>query len=137
MDDMGNDTNHGKAAWEAVLAAGRVARPADGKAQRLTLTGKRGDALESFWAGRTTAREALDAMKSNTPSEIAKPSAAPVSGCDATFPPEPKKCWLCDGTGEVTNHNCGHDPRRGQKCSESCARVETCVNCWGLGVERG
>ena len=87
--------------------------------------GRSEHALESFWAGRTTAQEALQG--------VSKP--APQFRCeipaDAT---EPKACWLCDGKGAVEQHD-GREDRYGQWIAAP-VQAETCMNCHGTGVEQ-
>jgi len=82
--------------------------------------------LESFWAGRTTAPEALRG--------ISKP--APQFRCEIPADArEPKACWLCGGTGAVEQHD-GREDRYGQWIAAP-VQAETCMNCQGTGVEKG
>ena len=107
-------------------------KAAGGKTYTMTLTGKRGAARESFWAGRTTAREALTSMKRSTPSEtVAMPAALSTSKC----------CPDCsdERPGYMLVYVCAHDWKRGPRnnCGPAtCARWEVCAGCFGSGFAK-
>ncbi|MEY4932965.1 MAG: hypothetical protein RLZZ403_1285 [Pseudomonadota bacterium] len=106
--------------------------------------------LESFWAGRTTAPEALRGICRGgylckcaghihageaTPTPEPLPPA-PQFRCEIPADArEPKACWLCGGTGAVEQHD-GREDRYGQWIAAP-VQAETCMNCQGTGVEKG
>lgn len=115
-----------------VLAPKPEPKAAGGRTYKMTLTGKRGAALESFWAGRTTAREALASMRHNIPSETVLPPAASSVV---------KLCPHCsdDRPGFMLVYVCAHDWKRGPRnnCGPAtCARWEVCAGCYGTGMEK-
>jgi hypothetical protein len=98
---------------------------------RMRLAGRDGrseHALESFWAGRTTAQEAVRG--------VSKP--APQFRCEIPADAhEPKQCSFCDGTGVMEVAGCAHGTGRDRtKCSPACLRPEGCPGCFGTGVEQ-
>lgn len=97
--------------------------------------------LESFWAGRTTAPEALRGISKPAPVWYPGTVGTHYAGEPVQFrceipadAREPKACWLCGGTGAVEQHD-GREDRYGQWIAAP-VQAETCMNCQGTGVEK-
>jgi hypothetical protein len=85
----------------------------------MRLTGRRGQALESFWAGQVDAQHAVAQMRGITPAT-----------------PKPPTCWLCDGLGQVVTAIAEEGRRRGLLVIDGEVKAETCMACLGTGRER-
>jgi len=87
----------------------------------IRLAGRRGEALERFWSGKTDAAHAL----------------AEIDG-RVVPAPTPKPCEFCGGTGVMYVVACTHGMQRGDRtrCTPACLGPETCAGCWGKGVEK-
>jgi hypothetical protein len=56
----------------------RTFQTADGKNYTIRLAGRRGEALESFWSGKATARETLNTLKGVKPEALPPSKEAPL-----------------------------------------------------------